>query len=159
MVQGEERSDNYAIEKLVIGTTNQVEDINVNVRLPPGARSLRQRAWICNDIDGAGEISKGVGAVDEIEDVARGCCSNTLKMLNEVRRSTATLSSIASCSWCKLIGLEIKPSPPSLMHSSLRLVQPVTKMILGPSGQRFRMILAACNPSISGIWMSMSTRL
>ena len=36
MVQGEERSDNYAIEKLVIGTTNQVEDINVNVRLPPG---------------------------------------------------------------------------------------------------------------------------
>ncbi len=30
MVQGEERSDNYAIEKLVIGTTNQVEDINVN---------------------------------------------------------------------------------------------------------------------------------
>ena len=30
MVQGEERSDNYVIEKLVIGTTNQVEDININ---------------------------------------------------------------------------------------------------------------------------------
>ena len=56
-----------------------------------GAHDLRQRAWICNDIDGAGEISKGVGAVDEIEDVARGCCSNTLKMLNEVRRSTCLI--------------------------------------------------------------------
>ena len=30
LAQGEEGSDSYAIEKLVIGSTNQVEDININ---------------------------------------------------------------------------------------------------------------------------------